>query len=338
MGELYPLLMTPYFDRRPWGVRDLAPIYDRHVHPGEQPIGEAWLTWDLCRVANGPFGGATLGELCARFGSDLVGASAREQNRFPLLVKFLFTSDKLSVQVHPDDPTARLHGMPCGKTECWYAVAAEPGAQVALGLKAGVTRAEFEQAIQNQRAEELLNWVEVHTGDMIYVHAGTVHTIGPGLILLETQQNSDATYRLYDYGRPRELHLRQGLEALKEHTRAGKVAPRGDAGMSTLISAPCFLVEKQRLERGGIFTGSNTAEWNTAEVLVGLDGAGVIEVPGLPLVTLARGDAVVIPACLPEFIIRAQWTVEFLAITLPPKVDVAEPETYLPGREALTSG
>ena len=118
---------------------------------------------------------------------------------------------------------ARRAGEPCGKNECWYVVHAKPGAQVALGLKPGTTRQEFEQAIQQKRAEELLNWINVFPGEMIYVAGGTVHTLGPGSILVETQQQSDTTYRLYDYGRPRELHLQQGLAVMKEKTGAGKV-------------------------------------------------------------------------------------------------------------------
>ncbi len=99
--------MKPVFDRRPWGARDLAPIYDMHAHPGEEPIGEAWLTGDQCEIANGPLAGTKLGDACKRFGCDLIGTAARETDRFPLLLKFLFPREKLSVQVHPNDETAQ---------------------------------------------------------------------------------------------------------------------------------------------------------------------------------------------------------------------------------------
>ncbi|HET8668136.1 MAG TPA: type I phosphomannose isomerase catalytic subunit, partial [Terriglobales bacterium] len=144
MSELYPLLMKPYFDPRPWGARNLAPIYDFHVHPGEESIGEVWLTWDNCEVANGPLAGQKLSDLCQRYGRELVGASGPETARYPLLIKFLFPCDKLSVQVHPDDLTAMRQGEPCGKNECWYVVDAGAKAQVALGLKAGAGRMELE--------------------------------------------------------------------------------------------------------------------------------------------------------------------------------------------------
>ena len=166
MSDLYPLLMIPEFSPRPWGTRDLRPIYTRVV--GKEPIGEAWLTGDECRVANGPLSGASLGELCQRFGRELTGEAAPHADRFPLLTKFLFPRDKLSVQVHPDDRGARELGQPCGKTECWYVARCLPGAQVALGLRSGVSRQQFEAAILANRAEDLLNWVDLSRGDLIY--------------------------------------------------------------------------------------------------------------------------------------------------------------------------
>src|ERR1700678_2758162 len=153
----------------------------------------------------------------------LVGDAARDARRFPLLLKFLFPHEKLSVQVHPDDEQARRVSQPWGKTECWYVAHAKPGSQVGLGLKTGVTVAQLEDAIHEKRAEDLLNWLNVYTGDMIYVSGGTVHTLGPGSVIVETQQQSDTTYRLYDYGRPRELHLEQGLAAVKTTVASGKV-------------------------------------------------------------------------------------------------------------------
>ena len=157
------------------------------------------------------------------FGKQFLGDAAGDTTRFPLLIKFLFPKEKLSVQVHPDDEGAARVGQPCGKTECWYVLRAEPGAQMGLGLKPGTSKAEVEAAIRENRMEHLLNWIDVHEGDMIYVDAGTVHAIGGGAVIVETQQNSDTTYRLYDYGRPRELHIADGLRATKEQTHAGKV-------------------------------------------------------------------------------------------------------------------
>jgi mannose-6-phosphate isomerase len=322
MSELYPLLMAPLFDPRPWGTLDLSPIYTNQRFA--EKIGESWLTGDHCQVANGPLKGKSLAELSAQYGRELVGDTAPDPSRFPLLTKFLFPNDKLSVQVHPDDEAARAAGEPWGKSECWYVVHAKPGAQVALGLKPGVTRKQLEDAIQQKRAEELLNWVNVYPGEVIYLAGGTVHTLGPGSILVETQQQSDTTYRLYDYGRPRELHLKQGLAAVKERTAAGKVvrpAPTqingGSNRHSPLISAPYFVVEMFELKQPHDFTTRSAAGKRSVQILVATEGCGVVEAPGMGPVTLAKGDAVVAPAALGEFRVRPQWAVEFLRAGVP---------------------
>jgi len=324
MSALYPFLMRPEFVERPWGTLDLSPVYPGHRC--EKPVGEVWLTGDENRVANGPLAGRTLGQLCREYGRALVGESARETDRFPLLIKFLFSREKLSVQVHPDDETARRAGLPCGKTECWYVVAAEPGAQVALGLKSGVTREQLARAIRDVQAEELLNWVDIHPGEMIYVDAGTVHTIGPGAILLETQQNSDTTYRLYDYGRPREIHVEQGLAATKERTRAGKVRPCGDPQMPNLITTGRFDITrcKATSEKRGVVLSTNFPDWNSVEIIVALGGTGVVEAPGSSPVDFSGGEAVVVPASFGEFEVYTKHGVEILAICLPLTLDPTE--------------
>jgi mannose-6-phosphate isomerase len=307
--------MAPCFDHRPWGARELAPIYHRKILPDEEPIGEAWLTGDQCRVTNGPLGGATLAELCRLFGRELVGSAPQETGRFPLLTKFLFPCDKLSVQVHPDDAAAQRLGEPCGKTECWYIVQAKPGSQIALGLKPGTTHEQFAHAIRQQRAEELLNWVEVFAGDMIYVDAGTVHTLGPGSIIVETQQNSDTTFRLYDYGRPRELHIEQGLTVMKQRTAAGKAPRQPREGMGErLIATSKFVVDRVVLEGGETFSGESG---HSAQVLVAIAGCGVVEHPSSGPLAFASGDAVIIPAVVHQYQVRPQWKVEFLRAEVP---------------------
>jgi mannose-6-phosphate isomerase len=333
MTDLYPLLMSPFFDPRPWGTLDLSPIYPNH-RPGEK-IGESWLTGDQCKVANGPLRGKSLAQLSAEYGRKLVGEAAREANRFPLLLKFLFPHEKLSVQVHPDDDSARQIGEPCGKTECWYVAHALPGAQVALGLKAGVSKSQFENAIHTHEAEQFLNWIDVFAGDMIYVAGGTVHTLGPGAIIVETQQQSDTTYRLYDYGRPRELHLREGFSVLKEQARSGKVvrpAVRAIDGTknrcSPLVGSPYFEVELFELKELHEFSRSDKRTKSSVQILVCVDGCGVLEADGAEPVTFAKGDAVVVPASTSEFRIRPQWAVEFLKSSLPGQ-DVPEPVTRL---------
>ncbi len=321
MPDLYPLLLIPSFDERPWGARDLRPVYTKVV---KEPIGEAWLTWNDNVIANGPFNGRTLGELAKQFRRDLVGKAAPYEDRFPLLVKFLFPADKLSVQVHPDDEGARRVGQPFGKTECWYVLDAQPGAQVALGLKPGVTIDEFEQSIHGTKAEDLLNWIDVHPGDMLYVAAGTVHTIGGGMVLLETQQSSDITYRLYDYGRPRELHIDEGLAAIKLHNRAGKIVRKAGDDSRFLVRSPFFQVEKFNLKQ------SLDAQMSPASphIVVATGGSGILQSSGMEPVSFACGDAVVIPACVARYSVRPQWELEMMRMSLPAE-PVAEPETTM---------
>lgn len=338
--------MVPIFDERPWGVRDLRPLYTRVI---KEPIGESWLTWEDNHVANGPLAGRTLASLSQEFRRDLVGQLSCYEDRFPLLVKFLFPGDKLSVQVHPDDAQARKDGFPCGKTECWYVLQAEPGAQVALGLKPGVTLEQFRDAIQNTRAEELLNWLDVFAGDMLYVAAGTVHTIGGGMILVETQQTCDITYRLYDYGRPRPIHIDEGLAATRLHTHAGKVVGRADlqvrvnadkhsvqpasagADSNVLVRSPYFQVEKMRLRdalHAAVFPDS-------PHIIVAIDGAGIVESRGMEPISFNTGDAVVVPACVREYTVRPQWELEIMRMSLPTG-PVSEPQTILPQSATAT--
>jgi len=333
MNDLCPLLMSPVFDPRPWGTTDLSPIYPNHRFA--EKIGESWLTGDHGKVANGPLRGKSLADLTTQYGRELVGEAAKDCSRFPLLTKFLFPHEKLSVQVHPDDEAARRVGQPCGKTECWYVAHAKPGAQIALGLKPAVTRAQFEQAIQQQRAEDLLNWINIFPGEMIYVAGGTVHTLGPGSIIVETQQQSDTTYRLYDYGRPRELHLKEGLAAVKEKAASGKVIrPAPTMFNSTknrrspLVASPFFVVEMFELKKPQDFRIRDDAGKSSVQILVAIEGCAVIEASGAEPVTLARGDAVVVPASIAHFHVRPQWTVEFLKASLPGNA-VPEPATRI---------
>jgi mannose-6-phosphate isomerase len=330
MRDLYPLLLQPQFHERVWGALDLAPVYSREITGN--PVGEAWLTGDDCRVANGPLAGQTLAGLTREFGPGLLGEAAYDRSRFPLLIKFLFPKDKLSVQVHPDDELAAAVGQPCGKTECWYVLRAEPGAQIGLGLKPGTTKAEVERAIREVRMEQLLNWIDVHAGDMIYVDAGTVHAIGPGAVIVETQQNSDTTYRLYDYGRPRELHIEEGLRATKENTHAGKVVagqPQAENGKSqtNLVTSPCFIVDKFNFSRPWEFRRPRHAK-KSVWCLVALRGYGTIESDGAAPVTFSSGDTLVVPAAVDKFALKPQWEMEFLCASLPAE-KVEHPETFL---------
>ncbi len=329
MGDLYPLLMTPLFDPRPWGTHDLSPIYPLQF---PEKIGESWLTGDHCKVQNGALAGKSLAELASRYKRELVGQAPADDGRFPLLAKFLFPHEKLSVQVHPDDDDARAIGQPWGKTECWYVAHAQPGAEIGLGLKPGTTRAQFENAIRENRAEDLLSWIKVFAGDMIYVAGGTVHTLGPGSIIVETQQQSDTTFRLYDYGRPRELHLKEGLRVIKEKVASGKVKPqpfskfgRNGNRVQPLVISTYFGVEKFELNAPQDFDLRDISK-SSAQIFVAIQGAAAVEAPGCEPVNLNKGDAVVLPACISQFRIQPQPRVEFLKSYVP-GLAVPGPET-----------
>jgi mannose-6-phosphate isomerase len=241
METLSPFRLAPFFRTRPWGFQDLAPWYN-YKTDGE-PIGEVWLTGEMCTADTGPLAGLSLTEITKQHRSTLLGPKLAGQD-FPLLVKLLFPKEKLSVQVHPDDALAQHYGEPRGKTECWYALDAKPGAKVALGLRPGATLDKVEASVEDHSLESLLDLVPVAKGDMIFVDAGTVHAVGPGVVILETQQTSDLTYRLYDYGSPRELHLEKSFAAMHLVTRAGKIPPRTVDGHSVLIDERYFRVER----------------------------------------------------------------------------------------------
>jgi mannose-6-phosphate isomerase len=291
--KLGPFRLAPWFSPRPWGRLDLRPWY---VSTGTtEPVGEAWLTGPDSVVETGPLAGQTLATVAAEAGEALVGAGGSNQGgraEFPLLVKLLFPNDKLSVQVHPDDAQAQAMGQSRGKTECWYVLEAEPGATIALGLREGSTVDTVRAAIADGTLEEWMEWVPVRVGDMVFVDAGTVHAIGPGVVLLETQQTCDITFRMYDYGRPRELHVEQALRAMKMKTAAGKVAPVAMDGFVRLIEQKYFVVDRYEVGVGAAVVIPVAG----AGCLVGLSGKARVVCGPEGEVELMPGKAVVIPA------------------------------------------
>ena len=289
---------------RVWGYQDLRPWYD-HVAAAGEPIGEVWLTGDECIVATGDHAGQKLGTLFAAEPAALLGPSAGAAGS-PLLIKTIFAREKLSVQVHPDDAMARKYGELRGKTECWYALAAEPGAQVAAGLKPGVNLGQIKTEIQDGTLEQSLNMLPVAAGDMVFVDAGTVHAIWPGSILLETQQNSDLTYRMYDYGRPRQLHIDKSLEATRLVTRAGTVAPIQLADRTVLIDVAYFRVERLPVAgtRGSETLPAPGEPAHGLSYLFAAAGAGRLTGSGFTAVDLPTREIVAVPAASPAFVIE----------------------------------
>ena len=314
--KLGPFRLAPWFSPRPWGRLDLRPWYE--ATGTTEPVGEAWLTGPESLVETGAMAGRTLAAVAAEESERLLGAGGGrigqdKSGEFPLLVKLLFPNDKLSVQVHPDDAQAQAMGQPRGKTECWYVLEAAPGATIALGLKPGATADAVRAAIASGTMEEWMAWVPVEVGDMVFVDAGTVHAIGPGVVLLETQQTCDVTFRMYDYGRPRELHVEQALRVMKTRTAAGKVKPVALDGFTRLIKQKYFVVD--RYDIAGV--GAVAVPIEGAGCLVGLAGSAMAETEGAETVELLAGRAVVVPADCDEVVVMTGAGVSFVRCWAP---------------------
>jgi mannose-6-phosphate isomerase len=285
--SLSPFHLQPRLLEKVWGSHTLAPWFvDSTLR-----IGEAWYS----DAANGSSLSAedgsalSLGEAIERYGRALLGKNV-PGNQFPLLMKLLFTTEKLSVQVHPDDIWARKHENSLGKTEMWHVLRAEPGAAVAAGFVRECSREEAHAAALDGSIEELLRWWPVQAGDTLYIPAGTVHAIGPGLVLCEIQQASDVTYRLYDYGRPRELHLEQSLAVARLGMHAGLSRPEElGNGCTVLETCPYFRTELLRMTAGqSLDLRPNPSRF---EMYILIEGEGSLA--GAPL---RAGSGFVVPA------------------------------------------
>lgn len=279
------VVLRPWLSERIWGCMEL-PAFLEQPKPGH-PVGEAWLTAVDCAVEGKS--GETLGDVTRRWPREF---GAEQPGEFPLLIKFLFPREWLSVQVHPNDAEAQAIGQPRGKNECWYVLSAEPDAKLALGFRKEMTQEDIERAIDEGTLESKMKYVPVKAGDMVYVEAGTIHAIGPGMVVLETQQYSDTTYRLYDYGRPRELHLKDGLAVTKARTGSGLVAPVEKDGFTRLISAPYFVVD-QLWTAGG--SSQDLGLGGCMQILVALSEGAAVRTPNGENVRLPAGHAAVLP-------------------------------------------
>jgi mannose-6-phosphate isomerase len=313
-AALSPFRVEPRFDSRVWGYRDLRPWYDRTAEA--DPIGEVWLTGDDCLIASGCNSGKSLAQLFseapeALLGNDTPGAGS------PLLIKLIFAREKLSVQVHPDDLLAQKYGQPRGKSECWFVLSAEPGAELALGLKPGVTLNQVRAGIRNGTLEESLQVLAIATGDMIFVDAGTVHAVWPGSILLETQQNSDITYRMYDYGRPRELHIEKSVEAMRLVTRAGKVLPRVLDDRTILIHEDYFCVERipVKVSRPSTTLPGSDETTPGLSYLFAAAGSARLASPSFGQLDLPERAIIAVPATSPIFAVQDLGGLDLIRIS-----------------------
>jgi len=299
---------------------------------GLGPVGETWELVDRIDrnsvVRGGPFDGRELRDLVATERGALLGATRPNgDGRFPVLIKYLSAAQPLSVQVHPDDSTARkLGGGDCGKTESWLILAAEPDSFVYLGLQDGVDPTEFAQAAGGPGIVDLMKPWPVEAGQFVHVPAGTLHAIGAGVTLVEVQQNSDLTYRLYDWGRvgldgaPRETHAREGLLSIAYGERIeGPASPRlardregGDNRSVQLVTTDHYAI---RLHEVGSYVELETD--GRAQALVFLGGRARLWLDGAeePWI-LGRGDTWLIPAVLGAYRIESSAdTARFMVVT-----------------------
>lgn len=323
MQTLYPLTFRPIFKERVWGGRALERLYRKNLPP-KVPVGESWeisdRPGDASVIANGPLAGKDLRWLMENHERELLGDAKSANGRFPLLIKILDAEDKLSLQVHPPaHKAAELRGEP--KTEAWYIADAKPGAELYVGLKRGVARGEFEKKIATGEVAECFHRVPVKAGDTMFLPSGRVHAIGAGLVIFEIQQNSDTTYRVFDWnrsgldGKPRELHVSESLASIDFNDfEPGLVsAPYSGAEKlkrRRLVSSPLFEIEEFHAMAGaGAALGPGKP--HIAAVV-----SGKLRVSdGSAEILLSPGDFSLVPANLKTVSLKADRESVFLLAT-----------------------
>jgi mannose-6-phosphate isomerase len=324
---LYPLRFAPIYEYRLWGGRHLANLLNAPL-PGDGPIGEAWILSDrddhMSHVANGSLNGRTLGELREQFPEQLMGKLAHHFRRFPLLLKFLDAHEMLSVQVHPT--AARTDLLPAGetaKTEAWVVLEAATNSRIYAGLKPGTTATNLRQALTNGTVADRLAYFTPKPGDAVFIPAGTVHTLGDDVVVFEIQQNSDVTFRLYDWGhvdaktgKPRELEVDQALACID--------FKNGSAGLMSPVVEVRTPVDRERLfncEFFGLWRVHGDSPFivgaaGEPRVLVCLEGAGQVEYNDSPYI-VGKGEVWLFPAEVGACAFHPQSAVTLLEIAIP---------------------
>lgn len=320
---LYPLTFRPIFKDRVWGGRELERLYGKTI-PAGLPIGEAWEISDRPGDANviaiGSLAGKSLRWLMENHAVEILGnAKPAAEGRFPLLCKILDAREKLSLQVHPpSSKAAELKGEP--KTEMWFIADAAPGASLYVGLKRGVTRAEFEKKISDGSVADCFHRIPVKAGDTMFLPSGRVHAIGDGLVIFEIQQNSDTTYRVFDWnrmgldGKPREMHVAQSLVSIDFNDFEPKLvetafAQDGQIQKRSLVKDPLFNVDAWKLDAGA----GGLLKSKKLQIVAATSGAVEIK-SGSTSVTLAAGDFSLIPASLEQTEVLAKSDAALLRV------------------------
>ena len=319
---LYPTVFEPIFKERVWGGRMLEELYGKHLPPA-LPIGESWeisdRPGDESVISNGPFTGHTLRWLMDEHGADVLGASAPAAgHRFPLLCKILDAREKLSLQVHPPARSSGQLGEP--KTEMWYIAAANAGAELFVGLRHGVGRDAFEQAIREGRVADCFQRIAVRSGDTMFLPSGRVHAIGAGLVIFEIQQNSDTTFRVYDWdrvgldGKPRELHVEESLASIDFSDVAPALVPRepqeSDASSRrSLVRDPLFNTDLVESARHAV----TSVDPGRARVIAVVRGQILLQGGGVEA-TLGPGQFCLLPASVADARIASEPQSAYLLV------------------------
>ncbi len=317
---MYPLRLQPKFDHRLWGGQRLAHWLGL-PDPLPDDLAEIWLVYAENPILNGELAGKTLAEAAQELGERLLGSQSipRYGLDFPQLAKFIDANARLSIQVHPDDAyahTVEAHTGFHGKTEAWYILHAEPGATLIYGLQRPSSREEFARAVEEGWLEELVHYLPVQSGDVIFVPAGTLHAINEGIMLFEIQQKSDLTYRVYDYnrrgpdGKLRELHLEKALDVIHYEPPAQEQIPsiELEPGRDLLVACPYFALERHHLAEAKTLA-TRTTSFETWTVI---EGAAIVAGE-----SLALGQSLVLPAQLGDYAIQPQGEATLLRTYYP---------------------
>ncbi len=310
----YPLKFEPIFKERIWGGQRLQSHFGKDLPNG--PVGECWELADLPQdqsvIANGPWAGRTLADILDEAPEAITG-NPNFKGPFPLLIKLLDAQDLLSVQVHPDQGTCNRTGHGDPKTECWYIIAADPGAFIYKGIKPGTTQEAFAAACTTGTVEDYLDKIPVQPGECHYLPSGTVHAIGSGLLIAEIQQPSDTTYRVFDYNRvdnqgcPRELHIAEALESIHYDVSAQDL-PVTQSGR--LVNSPFFTVDFVEAN-----PNQSMACPSGLSVLLIIKGDGELT-DGKDTLPVRAGECVLLPASR-QFHLRNTTYLSYLATTIP---------------------
>jgi mannose-6-phosphate isomerase len=314
--KAYPLKFKPIYKQRIWGGQKLREVFGKDL-PSGQKIGESWelsdLPEDKSEITNGELAGQTLHEAVKRFPKEITGDESFALP-FPLLIKLLDAEDILSVQVHPDEQTCKRLGEGEPKTECWYIIAVEPGAVIYKGLKKGVTKGQFAEAIEKGTVADMLLKVPVEVGQCHFLPAGTAHAIGPGLLIAEIQLPSDTTYRVFDFnrvdesGKPRELHIRQALESIHFDASGDNLSV---TTVGRLVDSEYFKIDKGHQAKNCEVLLSP----GIMKTLIFVTGSGTILGTQTGPVEFRAGDCILVPAAY-EGVIRFTGDSQYLKITL----------------------